>query len=108
MTTKLSFAQEYELRCEVADAIEEHGEAFEDYRANFWKDDQYALDTFEEAYAGKWASERAFAEDLCDQIGIAEGDTIESRYFDYDAWTRDLFMGDYWRSESGHVFNRNV
>lgn len=58
-----------------------------------------AVDAFEVAYRGEWDSEREYAEELADDLyGIAsrgQGDDIAARYFDYDAFARDLFMGDY-------------
>jgi antirestriction protein len=80
---------------EVASAIEEHGEAYEAYMSMVGTD--YAtVESFEEAYNGEWDSEKDFAYDLVDSLGMLEGipESIQN-YFNYDAFTRDLFMGDY-------------
>lgn len=69
-------------------------------------DAEYTVETFEEAYCGKWDSENEFAQDLVHQTGmIPEG--FPEFYFDYDAFTRDLFMTDYFMTPSGFVF-RNL
>lgn len=70
---------------------------------------------FEEAYAGEWDSEREFAESedggavcLFDDL---PKDSIVERYFDWEMWTRDLFISDYWSAPSpgyGVYVFRNV
>lgn len=60
---------------------------------------------FEEAYAGQYESEREFAEELIDDTGmLADAPDFLLNYFDYDAFARDLFLTDYYMSDSGHVF----
>lgn len=67
-----------------------------------------AASRFEDAYQRLWESTQAFAIDLLESTGeLANDDSLASRYFDYDAFTRDLFMCDYTRTDSGHVFNDN-
>lgn len=56
---------------------------------------------FEEAYEGEWSSRRDFAEELADNYGYAPTDNDVStnplrRYIDWDSWTHDLFMMDYY------------
>jgi antirestriction protein len=59
------------------------------------------LERFRDAYRGEYASEEAFAEEVVsEQYELPE---FSLRYFDYEAFARDLFIGDYWYSE-GHVF----
>lgn len=65
-----------------------------------------SLSDFEDQYAGEWASFRDYADDMADEcvIGGAE-DGLLVRYFDYEAWARDLAF-DYWTvpTEHGGVF----
>ena len=62
-------------------------------------------DNFEEAFNGEWRSEQEFAEELIDDIEGVDDDSISGRYFDYEAFTRDLFMGDYFSVQhSGGVW----
>lgn len=56
---------------------------------------------FQSEYMGKYDDEEAFAHEL-----VAMRDDLSEfalSYFDYGAYARDLFCGDYW-SEDGHVF----
>ncbi len=65
------------------------------------------LDNFEEAYCGEWDSEEDFARHIveeCWDIERTMGDL--SRYFDYEAFGRDLFMWDYNMGANNHVFRR--
>ena len=62
-----------------------------------------ASNHFDEAFAGEWGSEEAFAEQLAD-------DTMEipqrlQAYFDCAKFARDLFLGDYFSIDtSGGVY----
>ena len=59
------------------------------------------------AYWGRWDSEQDFAEDLVESTGmLRDCDQSIARYFDYEAFARDLFIDDYVFS-NGHVFQRN-
>ena len=50
-----------------------------------------SLADFEDAYQAQWDSFREYAENLADDIGLTDGWPEEAtRYFDWDAWTRDL------------------
>jgi antirestriction protein len=113
----------------VARLIEEHGKAFAAWVAN---DDSVLRDAdendleegFHEAYAGTWDSERAFAENATEELGLpgvgvvykpkqgSYGHEFEpamdeiSSYLDWDAITRAQ-LEDCWTSEDGgevHVF----
>ena len=88
-----------------AQAFEEHGEAWHAY-CGLVGEDYAEPDQFEEAYQGEWDSERAYSDNLLDECypEIADGDSVTSRYFNYDAFCRDLFMSDCSYVE-GHVFN---
>ena len=86
--------------CELCDKYNQ--DAVDDYME--FADD---LDDFEEAYCGEWESEEDFARHIVDECYDLErtmGDL--SRYFDYDAFARDLFMWDYNMGANNHVFRR--
>lgn len=54
------------------------------------------LDNFEEAYCGEWDSEEDFARHIveeCYDLERSMGDL--ARYFDYEAFGRELFMYNY-------------
>jgi len=60
----------------------------------FWE--KYA-----EAFAGVWGSEVDFAENLADDLGyISEMPDHLRYYFDYEAFARDLFIGDYFSANT--------
>lgn len=67
---------------------------------------QENIDAFQDAYRGWYHNEREFAEELVDELGILSGnaDDLLSRYFDYEAFARDLFISDYYMTDAGHVF----
>ena len=60
-------------------------------------------DQFESAFMGRWESFRDYAEQLADDIGESGG----TRYFDYDAWTRDL-EHDYWYERDSETYDTLV
>ena len=85
--------------------IAEHGEAWIAYCDHVGED--YATESdFQDAYNGQWNSEKAFAENLVDDLGMLRGipETLQY-YFDYDAFARDLFINDYCYVD-GYVFRR--
>ena len=87
--------KEYTEMCEKHSA-----EAVDDYLE--FHDD---LDDFEEAYCGEWDSEEDFARHIveeCYNLEKTMGDL--ARYFDYEAFGRELFMYDYTMGANGHVF----
>ncbi|MGV6946308.1 antirestriction protein ArdA [Sphingobacterium kyonggiense] len=55
---------------------------------------------FENDYIGEYESEEYFAYEQLEQIDLPE---FAKRYFDYEAFDRDLFCGDYW-IDNGYVF----
>lgn len=70
---------------------------FANHYGKSWEGDfEEVFEDFLEAFNGVWDSEEAFAEHLADDLDMVRED---DRYFDYKAFTRDLFIGDYW-SES--------
>ncbi len=87
--------KEYTEMCEKHSA-----EAVDDYLE--FHDD---LDDFEEAYCGEWDSEEDFARHIveeCYNLEKTMGDL--ARFFDYEAFGRELFMFDYTMGANGHVF----
>jgi antirestriction protein len=63
------------------------------------------VDTFRDAYVGTYASEKEYGEETADEMMsslTALGNIPQElvNYFDYDAWTRDLFMGDVYSLET--------
>jgi antirestriction protein len=91
---------------ELGQLIVEHGRAFAAYVDHVGAD--YATaEGFEEAFCGEWDSEKAYAEHLFDEIYLHEVPERLHCYIDYEAFARDLFIGDYSSasSESGvYVF----
>ena len=96
---------------EAVMAIEEAGHdlgAVRAYRENMgqeytplleWED---WIDQFEEAYQGEMST-KEFAEQLADEFMPSDAPEFLTRYFDYEMWERDLFMGDYWEND-GYIF----
>ena len=99
---------------EAVTAIEEAGHdlgAVRAYRDNVgenytplleWED---WIGEFEEAYQGEMSTED-FAAQLADEMMPMSTNRENEwlmRYFDYDKWERDLFMGDYWEND-GYIF----
>ena len=63
------------------------------------------IEAFQDAYRGWYRSEQEFAEELVGELGLlSNADELLSRYFDYEAFARDLFMADYYMTENGYVF----
>ena len=86
---------------EYSDMCDKHGqEAVDDYM-EFYDE----LDNFEEAYCGEWDSEEDFARHIveeCYDLERSMGDL--ARYFDYEAFGRELFMYDYSMGANNNVF----
>ena len=113
--------RELELNVQAWQEIEDAGhntDAVEAYRANVgalysplwgagedgeavmqWED---WIDDFEESYQGQMST-RDFAEKLADEQMPTNAPEFLTRYFDYDMFERDLFMGDYWEND-GYIF----
>lgn len=60
------------------------------------------LESIEEAYNGEWQSEEDFATNLLEECGDLPREGLAQQYFDYEAFTRDLFMGDYVSAPAPH------
>jgi antirestriction protein len=102
-TSIKEIAQLTEILCEVEDC-----EAFIEW-ADYIGLAYATIEGFRDAYRGKWESKKAYAECLADDLGFFLGvpDTV-ARYFDYEAFARDLFTSDYYMTNGGYVFNQNV
>lgn len=109
----ISEYESIETIAELGQAIGEHGGAYAAYAANVGM--EYATpEGFEDAYQGEWESEREYAENLADDAGytrdMESSENPLAQYVDWDAWTRDLFMGDYYSVEAPgyrvYVFSR--
>ena len=86
-----------------ANETAEHREIMEAYVSAFGWYKQLTWDEVSERYQGKWDSEEEFAEYLFDELYAHEMPEFALRYFDYDAFARDLFDGEY-IFEDGYVF----
>jgi len=80
---------------EIAEAIEEHGEAITGYMENMGEVSP-DIPAFEEAYSGEWDTEQDYAEQLFNEIYLSDVPQHLEAYIDYEKWTRDLFMCDYY------------
>ena len=64
----------------------------------------FSLSEFEDAYRGEYSSEQDYAEQLIDDTGMLDAMPENLRnYFDYEAFTRELFMDGHSFTD-GHVF----
>jgi len=84
----------------------EEREAYMDYTENM-NTDQVDFKQFQDAYQGCYKDQIDFAEYFAEEIGFyasLEKAGINASYFDAEAYSRDLFCGDFWISDNGHVF----
>ena len=93
---------------EVQEAIDEHGaDVVHGFLENWSVED---LDHVGDAYYGQYDSFRDFAENHAHEtIEGLDGDSTLARYFDYEAWERDLSHDFYEADGNGQViiFNCN-
>ena len=59
------------------------------------------ISSFEEEFQGQYDDEEDFARELVNEL--YDLPAFAKQYFDYEAFARDLFIGDYWY-EDGYVF----
>jgi antirestriction protein len=91
---------------EIAQALEEHGEAMAAFLEHYSFED---IDDFEERYRGSYESEQAFTEEhyseLIDKVNDAG---LQSIYIDFEILTRDLFISGFTGIREGyenlHIF----
>ena len=88
----ISESADFDKLCELAEDISEHGEAYAAYCENVGNWD---VSGFEDAYCGTYGSELDYAYELADELINAESaPEFLTRYFDYEAFCRDLFIND--------------
>jgi antirestriction protein len=77
-------------------------EAFDDYLES---GHEFDIDTFKRVYIGKWDSEEEFAEHIANELYDIERTMGHlARFFDYKAFTNELFDYDYYMGAHNHVF----
>jgi antirestriction protein len=75
---------------ELAEAIEQHGEVVGSYAA-YMGDVPDALQYFEERYHGTWSSFQEYSDNYVEDTGMLHNvPDFVKRYFDYEAFARDL------------------
>jgi antirestriction protein len=90
---RLDEYESIERVAQLGQLIAEHGPAFAAYAGHIGTD--YATEeSFQEAYCGEWDSERAYAEDLFDELYLHDVPDHVQPYIDYDSFSRDLFISD--------------
>lgn len=99
----------FDLIKEVKDMSDTEREAFAvwfEYDCNDIKDldADDIVNKFRDMYRGKYDSETDFACEIAEEY-LEELPDFAKRYFDYNAFARDLFIQDY-RMEDGFVFSR--
>ena len=93
----------FERILEYADLDSDEQEAFKAF-LDVTSDSDVSFDDFRERYCGEWDSEEAFAEHLVDELDMFHNvPESVSRFFNYKAFARELFMSDYDFSD-GYVF----
>jgi antirestriction protein len=91
---------------EIAQALEEHGEAMAAYLEHYSFED---IDEFKERYQGSYESEQAFTEEhYSELIDKVEQAGLQSIYIDFEILTRDLFISGFTGIREGyenlHIF----
>lgn len=102
---RLSEFEDIEQVAELGQLIGEHGRAFAAYAGHVGVD--YAnAERFQEAYCGEWESEKAYAEEVFDELYAHDIPENLRCYIDYEAFARDLFINDCFSVENpeGGVF----
>ncbi|MFH1267204.1 MAG: antirestriction protein ArdA [Planctomycetota bacterium] len=89
----LSEWESFETVAQLAAMIEKHGLAYPAWVAHVGADFDDE-EGFEEAYCGQWDSEKDYAEELFDECYAHDIPENLRFYIDYEAFSRDLFIGD--------------
>jgi antirestriction protein len=87
---------------ELAQKLEEHGEAFAAYLEHYNLED---IDDFEERYQGCYKNKQDFAEEYYDDAGMTdqiEKAGLKACYIDFEAIARDMFMDGYTGIDKGY------
>ena len=91
----------YEAAMKLEDVEESEREVLAAWLGNGM---EFDLEEMRECYAGEFDSDTDFGWDLAEATGLlSEIPDYVANYFDMEAWSRDLLLGDYW-SFSGHYF----
>lgn len=70
---------------------------------DYW---DFDYDDFKDAYYGQFTSEEDFAYEYVGEMGMLnDAPEFLSRYFDYAAFARDIFIDDFTMTKSGYVFS---
>lgn len=94
----------FEFQANTADFDEDKLAAYETFISVFGNDD---ISTFEDSFQGAYDSEEDFTYQLVEDCGyLANVPATVANYFDYEKFSRDLFMSDY-HYDNGFVF-RNI
>lgn len=96
----LSEYESIETVVELASFIAEHGELGAELLGNYSVEDARRL--LEENYYGAYESEVDFAYEVIDEYYSNALPNNLMLYFDYVAFTRDLFINDYFSIEASH------
>lgn len=107
MGLDLSESEDLDLLAELAEALDEHGEPLAAYLDHLGTRDASG---FEDAYCGTYDSEQDYAYALADEFMPHDAPDFLTRYFDYEAFARDLFMCDCFsvRVAGGVAVFRNI
>ena len=99
---KLSESEDISTVAELAELLEEHGEAYAAYVDTVGE--HYATpEDFQERYRGEWESAEAFADQLIDDGILGEVSDAVRPYIDVEKFAHDLDIGgDYNFVERGH------
>jgi len=94
----------FTFQANTADFDEDKLAAYETFISVFGNDD---ISEFEDSFQGAYDSEEDFTYQLVEDCGYLSGvpETV-ANYFDYEKFSRDLFMSDY-HYDNGFVF-RNI
>ena len=104
--SRVSESADLDQLVELAEVIDEHGEAYVLY-AQYVGDDYATVTDFQDAYRGCWKNEEDFADDYFENFYASEIPEHLHTYFDVEQLSRDLFCGTYFScdgSEGCHVF----
>jgi antirestriction protein len=87
---------------ELAQKLEEHGEAFAAYLEHYNEDD---INDFEERYVGCYKSKQDYAEEYYEESGMikqVEEAGLKACYIDFEAIARDMFIDGYTGIDKGY------
>lgn len=102
---KLSESEDFETVAHHAEMLEEHGAAWAAF-VDWTGEDSEAR--FQDLYLGQFDSMTAYAEEYVESTGMLQGvDETVRRYFDYEAFGRDLELGGDVVEHNGYYFNGN-